>query len=97
MERKFHFYVDQKVTAWYRTDFGIVADNVEDARKQAIELVKKHETEAFGWGVLHDTVRVLTPDENNGQSTAELYHEYGDLVYTNQTDEKNNQLFVNQI
>ena len=35
--KTFDFYVDQKVSAWYRTKFEVEAETYEDARKIAKE------------------------------------------------------------
>ena len=38
--KTFNFYLDTKVTDWYRTDFEIEANSEEEAKQKAIEFVK---------------------------------------------------------
>lgn len=77
MEKKpFEFYQDVKVTIWERQRFTIEAEN----REAAVEIAKKyaesdvaHEIEDVDTEFLHDTELLMTPKENGGCATIELY------------------------
>jgi hypothetical protein len=36
--KTFNFYLDQKVTTWYRTNYEVEAESLEEAEKKAIQL-----------------------------------------------------------
>ena len=40
----FNFHLDTKVTTWYRTEFEIEAESLEEATKKSIEFIKKAKT-----------------------------------------------------
>ncbi len=69
----FNFYLDTKVTAWYRTPFEIEADTLEEAKLKAIEFVKSGETSYISWEQIDDTVETMSVKDNDGESTEELY------------------------
>jgi len=71
----FNFYLDTKVTTWYRTNFEIDADNLEDARKKAIEMYKSGTLSEFGWEQICDTIEMMSVKENGGYPTEELFSE----------------------
>lgn len=79
----FQFFFDQKVTTWYRTDFSIEANSLEEAREKAKEFVKSDEVTMVGWEAVEDTIEIMFPDENDGHSTEELYDQENQLVYKN--------------
>lgn len=72
---EFTYYIDQKVTVWYRTKFTENADTRQLADKQAIEFVEKGGHEFLGWERIDDTVEVLSLLDNNGQSTEDLFYD----------------------
>ena len=69
----FNFYLDTKVTGWYRTPFEIEADTLEEAKEKAIDYVKSGETSYISWEQIDDTVETMSVKDNDGQSTEELY------------------------
>jgi hypothetical protein len=71
----FDFYLDTKVTTWYRTNFEIEADSQEEAKQQAIEFVKddKGRITDIGWFEVDDTIESMSVKDNGGCSTQELY------------------------
>lgn len=79
----FQFFFDQKVTTWYRTHFDIEANSIEEAREKATELVKSGMTTEMGWESVDETIELMSPEENDGQSTEELYDQENQLVYNN--------------
>jgi hypothetical protein len=82
----FEFYIDQKVTSWYRTKFEIEADTEDEARKKSIEFVKEGKAEEIGWEEVEGVVTPMDVTENDGYSTEEIYYEDGSMVYQNGKD-----------
>ena len=70
----YDFYLDEKVTTWYRTSFEIEADSEEEAKQKAIEFLKRGDHIDISWEHLDDTTEGLTPEDNGGESTKELYY-----------------------
>ena len=73
-QKVFDFYLDQKVTTWYRTEYTIEADSEEEAQQKAIEFLKRGDHIDISWDHLDDCVEGLTPEDNGGESTMELYY-----------------------
>lgn len=72
--KTFDFYLDTKVTTWYRTPFEIEANSLEEAKQKAIEFVKDDEHSSISWEQVDETTEVMSVDENGGESTEELYY-----------------------
>lgn len=78
-------YIDYKVTSWIR--MKIDTSQIEEAE----ELIKEGVTPLYLDIILNPTdinnlfevEEYLPVEENGGQSTIELYHDNGDLVYSN--------------
>ena len=70
---KFQFFFDQKVTSWNRTNFEVEAENYEEAKKLAIELVKNGKVSEYSWEPIFETTELMSKEENDGQPTEELY------------------------
>ena len=93
--KKFDFYQDEKVTAWRRTDFTITAETEEEARRIAKELcgrdvylVSNEEAEKLGLevGITRtdlDTIESITPEENQGNATMEVFSYSGEEIADN--------------
>ena len=79
----FNFYLDQKVTNWYRTNFEIEAETEEEAQKMAIRFVKEGYTEEIGWDEVEGVITPMDVTDNNGFSTEEIYFEDGSMIYQN--------------
>ena len=79
----FEFYLDQKVTNWYRTNFEIEADTEEEARKMAIKFVEEGKAEEIGWDEIEGVITPLDVTDNDGYSTQEIYFEDGSMIYQN--------------
>jgi 1,2-phenylacetyl-CoA epoxidase PaaB subunit len=79
---KFHFYLDQKCTTWYRTAFEVDADSQEEATQKAIEIYSSGELSDEPWEVLDETTEPMQPSENGGQPTEELMFD-GVTIKTN--------------
>jgi hypothetical protein len=79
----FDFYIDTKVTTWYRTPFEIEADSIEEARKLAIAFRERGDNTELSWEQIDDTIEGMTPGDNQGQPTEELYDEGGNIIWDN--------------
>ena len=89
-QKTFDFYLDQKVTTWYRTNFEIKADSEEEAKQKAIEFIKRGDHIDISWEHLDDTIEELPVAENGGESTMEVYYsdDRGDVeeIFHNSTN-----------
>lgn len=81
--KTFDFYLDTKVTTWYRTPFSIMANSEEDAKQLAIDFVKNDDHSEYSWEQIDDTIEELPIEENDNQSTEELYTQSGDMIWDN--------------
>jgi hypothetical protein len=83
---EFEFHLDQKHTIWYRNNFTIEANTLEEAKAKAIEMCNT-DTGLLpndDWDLLHETAEYISPDENNGEATDELYIADTDtIIWTN--------------
>ena len=76
--KTFEFFIDEKVTTWYRTRFNVQADNQEDAISKAINMVQSGDTELFSWEELESCLERMTVAQNNNNPTIELYTSNGE-------------------
>ena len=79
--KTFDFYVDQKVTTWYRTHFVIEAESLAEASKKALEFYEQGNTSDLPWEQYDGTTELMSVEENGGASVTELYTDMGELVY----------------
>ena len=79
----FNFSLQQKVTTWMQTDYEIEADTLEEAKQKAIEFHKQGNTGSIGWDEIMDAQEPMTLEENDGQSTEELFTEDGNCIWYN--------------
>ena len=87
----FQFQLDEKATIWFRTKFEIEAESLDKAKEEAVNKLKTGEFN-YPWEPLEDTIDMLTPENNAGESTVELYSmEPGDHapIFTNEITNKN--------
>ena len=75
---KYKLYRDSLIKVWIRDFFDIEADSLEEAIEKLNDLDDFYNTE-----ILWDTEESLTPEENNGNVTEEIYDENDNLVYSN--------------
>lgn len=81
---KFQFFFDQKVTSWNRTNFEVEAENYEEAKKLARELVENGKVSEYSWEPIFETTELMSKEENDGQPTEELYSNKDyNLIYSN--------------
>jgi hypothetical protein len=80
----FYFFVDTKVTDWYRTHFEIEAKSLKQAKKMAIKYVKEGKNvNEDSWEKIDNAERVMSVKENNGQPTEELHTDDFDTIWDN--------------
>lgn len=77
----FKLYKDDYEKVWFRQKYEVEANNLEEA----IELVRQEEAYAHSSKYLHDTATGITPAENYGHATEEIYSEDREdmIVYSN--------------
>ena len=87
------FYVDEKVTTWRRTWYSTETENGEQQFISHLENgtdlpddVEMDESE-----VLYETEELMTPSENDNQSTFEIYEEGGKILWTNEPKKEEQQ------
>ena len=78
--KTFEFFLDQKVTDWYRTPFEIKAKSIEEAKELAIKFVKDDHHGEIPWEQIDCTIEPMSVIDNGGQSTEELYYEPDNVV-----------------
>jgi len=77
---KFNLYQDLKSTIWRREYYSIDAESEEEA----VDKILNGEVEMTDNELLYETEECMDPDENQGNSTIEIYSDAtGDLIYTN--------------
>lgn len=81
--KEFDFYIDTKVTTWYRTNFSVEAENEEEAKKKAIEFLDSDERDITPWEQEMETIEVMDVGDNDGQPTEELYDISGNMIWDN--------------
>ena len=79
--KTFDFYVDQKVTTWYRTHFEIEAGSLAEAKKKALEFYEKGNTSDLPWEQYDGTIELMSVEENGGESVTEIYTDMNRVVY----------------
>jgi D-mannonate dehydratase len=92
--KTFEFFYDQKVTTWMRTDFEVKAKDLNEAVKIAKEMYERGDLDELNWEEIMETKEILSPQENNGEATAEIYQmdKSGDVleVFSNKLDKVEN-------
>jgi hypothetical protein len=89
MKQEFDFYIDERVMIWNRLKFSVEAETLEEAKEKAVFMVTndKEEIDFYDFELLHDTLTELEIEDNDGNSTIELYCEKDtDLIYENGED-----------
>lgn len=68
--KSYHLFIDRKSTIWIRDYVTIEANTLEEA----IEKCKNGEYGDYNTEILYGTEEELTPDDNDGQATVEIYN-----------------------
>ena len=79
----FNFFLDTKVTDWYRTEFEIEANSLEEAKELAIKFVKDDHHSEIGWEQVDCTIEPMSVQDNSNQPTEELYDENSNVIWDN--------------
>ena len=89
MKQEFDFYIDERVRIWNRLKFSVEAETLEEAKEKAVFMVTndREEIDFYDFELLHDTLTEMELEDNDGNSTLELYCEKDtDLIYENGED-----------
>jgi hypothetical protein len=89
MKQEFDFYIDERVMIWNRLKFSVEAETLEEAKEKAVFMVTndREEIDFYDFELLQDTLTEIEPEDNDGNSTIELYCEKDtDLIYENGED-----------
>jgi hypothetical protein len=89
MKQEFDFYIDERVMIWNRLKFSVEAETLEEAKEKAVFMVTndREEIDFYDFELLHDTLTEMELEDNDGNSTLELYCEKDtDLIYENGED-----------
>lgn len=78
----YQFYLDTKVSTWYRTKFVVEGNTLEEAKEAAIKLHKAGALDGEPWDNIIDTTEPMTPEENGNQPTEELFYN-DEVINTN--------------
>ena len=86
--KRFNFFIDQKITAYERTTFEIIAKNKEDAEAQAKEVFEGILNFPDGNCIelMTETNEELSPEDNGGHSTKVLFSNDGNQLAQNGKD-----------
>jgi hypothetical protein len=79
----FNFSLQQKVTTWMETEYEIEADTLEEAKQKAIQFHKERHTESIGWEESMDVQEPMTPEDNGGEPTEEIFDDEGNVIWNN--------------
>jgi hypothetical protein len=79
----YQFYLDTKVTTWFRTKFEVEAESLDEAKEAAIKLHKGDALSDKPWENIDDTIEVLSYEDNGNEPTEELYTGDGVLISDN--------------
>lgn len=73
---EFYYYYDEKVTVWRRSHFAIEAESQEEADAMAVEdMIEPWGIELYDSDYILETEEGISPENNAGKSTIELYSE----------------------
>ena len=83
---EFEFHLDQKHTIWYRNNLVIEADTLEEAKAKVLKICNTNSSDLLSdyWETMFETAEQISPDENGGEPTEEVYVDNTDvIVWTN--------------
>lgn len=73
--KQFNFYIDRKNTVWEREHYVVPAETLKEAKQWMINNWDGGEDYFEDAETLYDTLEPMSPEENNGQQTVEIYSE----------------------
>jgi hypothetical protein len=92
--KRFDYYLDGKYTVWQRTYFSVEAETSEEAESKIKQIVDEDdiydETHFVENEILFDTLEIMSVDENDGQTTQELFNSGDEMIWDNTTNKNNN-------
>lgn len=92
--KRFDYYLDGKYTVWQRTYFSVEAETIEEANLKIKQIVDEDdiydETHFVENEILFDTLEIMSVDENDGQTTQELFNSGDEMIWDNTTNKNNN-------
>lgn len=90
---QFEFYQDAKLTIWERCYFSVEADSYEQAvkkvenyRDSVIHLTEPPEFSLLSGESLFETAEYITPEDNGGVATLEIFDKKGKEVCNNSNE-----------
>jgi hypothetical protein len=89
---QFQFQLDQKVSVWYRTKFNVEGNTLEEAKENLKKLIQDKKldevTSGIPWELIDDTTEILSPSDNGGYSTEDIFCSH-DLEVIHENGESN--------
>lgn len=82
------YYIDEKVTIWRRTYYNVEGTEEEIKNKLVESVEGSSDIEIFDSEILYETEESISPEENNGMPTIEIFNDSGDTIWSN-VKEKN--------
>ena len=82
-------FIDCKVSIWKRIHLSENANSekvIQALEKGGIDDVYDDELGFVEQEILYETAEEMTPEENRGHSTIELYSPVGELIWSNEKD-----------
>lgn len=78
MKNTKQFYIDEKVTTWRRTWYTVTEDEniVSVVESESLPDIDHSE-------IIYETEEAMTPEQNSGFSTVEVFSEEGVLLWSN--------------
>jgi len=92
----YNFIQREKVRCWKRIYFNIEAENLEEARKKAMEFRNKsaHDYEGFLYDddlLPREVGELILPSEQDGQATVKLYDDNGYYPFATNSEADDNE------
>ena len=80
------YYIDEKITIWRRTYYSI-GGTEEETKRVLLEGVEGLndilDTNMGDSEILYETEELMTPEDNDGQSTMEVFNHRGETIWSN--------------
>lgn len=77
---KFKLYEDIRVATWRRYSYEVEAETQEEA----VELIKDGVVDCYDMEELYEGDIYLSPKDNGGYATHEIYSDKDELLYSNE-------------
>jgi len=80
--KNFNLYVDRKSTVWEREYYNVEAENIQEATKKILD----YDCDLDDSEILYETLEYMDVDENDGESTLEIFDDSDKLIYSNKNN-----------